>query len=299
MTTPRWDETWHRLIEWTNDQGPSERLAAQILLHDGFMELDPSHPLGGQDGGKDAVCIKDGKRWVMGVYFPRGQQRFTDIEKKFCGDLQGAQANQAEGFAFVTNQELRLAERQTLQSAWLGRVEIYHLERITTILDSPPMATIRKQFLGINDDETKTLVLGGEGGNEPGAGGGGGGVIGSGTGGAGGPGGKVTIFGSEGQAPGAGGGGAGAIGNDAVGGEGGGGGERIEVNIGQEELRELRAAGWEGVVKYEIGRGGKGTEGHGEDGGNTILEFVTPDGKVLKTITARGGKGGKAGKMGG
>ena len=39
----RWDETWHRLREWTNGQGLSERLAAQILLAEGFTNVDPSH----------------------------------------------------------------------------------------------------------------------------------------------------------------------------------------------------------------------------------------------------------------
>jgi hypothetical protein len=62
MATPRWDETWHRLRDWTNGQGPSERLAAQILLNEGFTAFDPSHPLGGKDGGKDAICMKDGMR---------------------------------------------------------------------------------------------------------------------------------------------------------------------------------------------------------------------------------------------
>jgi hypothetical protein len=28
----RWDETWHRLLEWTSGQGPAERLAAQVHL---------------------------------------------------------------------------------------------------------------------------------------------------------------------------------------------------------------------------------------------------------------------------
>ena len=52
----RWDETWHRLRDWTNGQAPSERLAAQILLSVGYTGLDPSHPLGGKDGMKDAVA---------------------------------------------------------------------------------------------------------------------------------------------------------------------------------------------------------------------------------------------------
>jgi hypothetical protein len=61
-------------------------LAAQILLSEGFQGLDPSHPLGEKDGGKDAVCAKDRKRWVTGVYFPRGQQEFKNIHEKFRAD---------------------------------------------------------------------------------------------------------------------------------------------------------------------------------------------------------------------
>ena len=101
----RWDETWHRLREWTNGQGPSERLAAQLLLDAGYENLDPSHPLGGKDGAKDAVCLKKGQRWIMAVYFPRGQQQFAAIKIKFASDLAGVAKNGASGIAFVTNQE--------------------------------------------------------------------------------------------------------------------------------------------------------------------------------------------------
>ena len=150
MTKFRWDETWHRLREWTNGQGPSERLAAQVLVHDGFTEIDPSHPLGGRDGGKDGICIKDGNRWAMAVYFPRGQQAFGAVEEKFVRDLAGAQVHQPYGIAFVTNQELTLAERKSLvESARPIAVELYHLERIATVLDSPAMAEVRKQFLNV------------------------------------------------------------------------------------------------------------------------------------------------------
>ncbi len=77
----RWDETWHKLREWTNGQAQSERLAAQILLHEGYNNLDPSHPIGGKDGGKDAVCNKDNQKYLMAVYFPKGQQKFSAIKK--------------------------------------------------------------------------------------------------------------------------------------------------------------------------------------------------------------------------
>src|SRR4051812_47702952 len=112
MTRNRYDETWHRLREWTKGQAPSERLAAQILVQEGFSDLDPSHPLGGRDGGKDASTKKDGIRYAMAVYFPRGQQTFNAIAAKFEADLAGARRNSAEGVAFVTNQELTLGERE-------------------------------------------------------------------------------------------------------------------------------------------------------------------------------------------
>jgi hypothetical protein len=87
----------------------------------------------------------------MGVYFPRSQQPFKDVKSKFLSDLRGAISNSARGFAFVTNQELMLAERCELaDSVGNLQVELYHLERITSLLDSPPLAATRKQFLGID-----------------------------------------------------------------------------------------------------------------------------------------------------
>lgn len=148
--TYRWDETWHRLREWTNGQAPSERLAAQILVDSGYVGVDPSHPLGGKDGAKDAVCERDGERWIMAVYFPRGQQDFARIQAKFRDDLLGVAKNNAAGIVFVTNQELRLDERETLQkAAGSCKLDLFHLERVTLVLDKPIMSGIRKQFLGL------------------------------------------------------------------------------------------------------------------------------------------------------
>jgi hypothetical protein len=151
--TNRWDETWHRLREWTNGQAPSERLAAQVLLSDGYEGLDPSHPLGGPDGGKDAVCRRDGKTWVMAVYFPRGQQSLSTIKKKLTDDLAGVASNGADAIVFVTNQELTLGERDALKET-VGDIpiDLFHLDRVTTILDQPKMAAVRKQFLAFNQE---------------------------------------------------------------------------------------------------------------------------------------------------
>jgi two-component sensor histidine kinase len=150
------DETWHRLLNWTYGQAPSERLAAQILYDQKFTDIDPSHPLGGRDGGKDALCKKDGQDWIMAAYFPYGQQTFKDIQDKFIGDLAGVAKNNAKGIAFVTNQKLALAERKALKKL-CGAVllEVFHLERITSILDRPHMEKVRQQFLYIDTTPEK------------------------------------------------------------------------------------------------------------------------------------------------
>jgi hypothetical protein len=75
------DETWQRLLNWPYGQAPSERLAGQILLAEGFKNFDPSHPLGGRDGGMDALCMKDGQRWIMAAYFPCCQQTRNSLSR--------------------------------------------------------------------------------------------------------------------------------------------------------------------------------------------------------------------------
>ncbi|NML33571.1 glycine-rich domain-containing protein [Paraburkholderia antibiotica] len=271
----RWDETWHRLREWTNGQAPSERLSAQILTEEGFRDIDPSHPLGGKDGGRDACCEFNGEPWVMAVFFPRGEKSFAEIAAKFASDVEKIKRGDAKGIAFVTNQELRLSERSQLErEAQPLKLSLFHLERITTILDRPNMAAVRKQFLSIDDDApSATHINFGGGGMAPGAGGGGGGAIGDAHGGTGGLGGNTYNFsGSPGTAPGAGGGGAGAFGPGSKGGEGGGGGEykvfKMDVTPGM-------------TIPIKIGEGGKA----GEDGGDTSFGDVV----------AKGGEAGKAG----
>lgn len=295
ILSTRWDETWHRLQKWTNGQAPSERLAAQILISQGFNDLDPSHPLGGPDGGKDAVCYKNGQKWLMAVYFPRGQQNFTRRKRKFIDDFKGVERNGADGIAFVTNQEFSLAERDILtQNSGSTFVEIYHIDRITTILDDPKMASIRKQFLKIDTDDSP-MILGGEGGQSPGAGGGGGSAIGDGAiGGPGGPGGNVNIADQLPIPPyaGAGGGGGAAIGDDAIGGEGGGGGDVVSGTFFVEDLLKMGGT----HLEVEVGRRGEGIQGRdGEDGGDSVLNLVTDNGEKIELVRAKGGKGGRSG----
>ena len=153
-------ETFNRLLNWDRGQAPSERLAAIILSKEGFKGIDPSHPLGGKDGLKDMTLSFDGKRWIGAVYFPRGQQTFSDIKNKFTHDLDGIKANNAEGLAFVTNQELRLRERKMLSELALDiDVQIYHLERISSLLNTPSFYGIRMEFLEIEMSKEEQLAF--------------------------------------------------------------------------------------------------------------------------------------------
>lgn len=145
----RMDETHKRLIDWTYGQ-LSERLAAQVLIDQGYENLDPSHPCGGKDGGLDGICTKDGRRFVMAVSFPRGQQDFSKIKSKFLRDVDLARRHSPEGVAFVTNQEIKLAERKVLQDAAEDLIiDLFHLERVALVLDQPHMGSVRQQFLDI------------------------------------------------------------------------------------------------------------------------------------------------------
>lgn len=118
MSSPN---TWLQLLHWDTGSTQSERFAADILELDGFRSIDPAHPLGGPDGRQDMALRKAGRRWIAAAYFPTGQKSFSEIQAKFANDARGVESNQAEGFAFVTNQELTLAQRDTL-SGYLAKL---------------------------------------------------------------------------------------------------------------------------------------------------------------------------------
>lgn len=151
-------ETWRRLLEWDGGHATAERLAAHILRMDGFESIDPSHPLGGPDGLKDVVCRRGKDKWIGAAHFPRGQQKFGQMRAKLAEDIQGVESNKALGIAFVTNQELTLGERaQLAESNADVALELYHLERVASILDSPPCYGLRLEFLDIEMTKEEQL----------------------------------------------------------------------------------------------------------------------------------------------
>lgn len=152
------DETWHHLLHWKFNSVQAERLAMQVLQDQGFADFDPHRQLGGPDNGKDGLCQKDGKTWVVQVYFPSQPQKFRNILNKFQHDLEGARRNNANGMVFFANQELSLSERAGLRAlAGELALEIFHVERIAAILDQPHMAQVRQQLLGISPPSPNSL----------------------------------------------------------------------------------------------------------------------------------------------
>jgi len=153
----RGQEAWKRLLDWHDGQTSAERLASRLLNLIGYSNVDLSHPLGGPDGKKDIICKKDGKKWVVGVYFPNGQKKFKKIEEKFENDLKGVDQNDADGFVFVTNQELKISEKKDLKQKEKFDIELIHLEALASLMDAPLGYALRMEFLDIEMNKEEQL----------------------------------------------------------------------------------------------------------------------------------------------
>ena len=128
----------------------SERLSAGILHLERYESVDPQHPLGGRDGGKDIVFAKEGERWIAACFFPPTEPSAAEVKTKFQDDVKGVKANDGKGIAFFVNQHLTISERNELLALSDGlKAEIYHVERIRGILDDPRGYGLRLEYLGI------------------------------------------------------------------------------------------------------------------------------------------------------
>lgn len=138
------------LRDWRYGQVQAERLTGAVLHLEGYEDVDPQHPLGGPDGLKDALCRREGLLWVAAAYFPQTPVSFRDIQNKFNDDAVGVIKNNANGFLFFVNQRLTVGERSTLiGDLAIQNVEIYHLERLISVLNSPKGCGARLEFLRI------------------------------------------------------------------------------------------------------------------------------------------------------
>ena len=144
------------LKDWRFGQTQAERLVSTLLHIEGFESVDPQHPLGGPDGAKDLLCRKGRKLWVAAAYFPTTGPSFNEIVEKYKSDFEGVAGNRADAFAFFCNQHLTIGQRKQLLDH-VGRVpvEIYHLERMRSILDSPKGCGARLEYLRIPMSEAE------------------------------------------------------------------------------------------------------------------------------------------------
>lgn len=139
------------LAQWEKGSVDAERLCADLLRLDDFEDVDPQHPRGGPDGGKDILCAKDGNTFVAAVHFARDPIKFGKTKEKFKSDLSASTKHNCDGFIFLTNQELNVGERSELErlaAAAAKRCLIYHRERLRVMLDSPQGYGLRLGHLG-------------------------------------------------------------------------------------------------------------------------------------------------------
>lgn len=145
-------DTELRLLHWRGGTASAERLVGAVLTAKGF-DVDPQSPLGGPDGGKDLICLREGRTYVAAITFPLIPQDFKALRGKFDSDLKKALKHKPDGFLFLTNQRLTPKQRQQLEGRarkkGVHEVEIQHVERLVAFLDSPLGYGIRQRFLGV------------------------------------------------------------------------------------------------------------------------------------------------------
>lgn len=148
------------LWDWRYGQTQAERLCAGVLQVEGFQDIDPQSPLGGPDDRKDILCTRDGESWLAAVYFPPTRSNAQNVREKFLHDLEGVARHKRDKFAFFTNQRVTPGERASLaSSATPVPVELYHQERIRSILDSPRGYGLRLEYLRIPMTEEEQYSL--------------------------------------------------------------------------------------------------------------------------------------------
>lgn len=145
------------LLNWDKGTPDAERMCAQLLKLEGYEKIDPQHPLGGPDQKKDIVCYKHNKKYVAACYFPTGEHAFTVLQKKFNNDIEGVEQNKADGFIFITNQKITQKNREKLIEKHKFSIDIYHNERILTLLNAPTGYGIRLEYLNIPLSEEEQI----------------------------------------------------------------------------------------------------------------------------------------------
>lgn len=155
-------ETDQRLKSYldTNQLHREQMCRAVLAIDRRFSNVQPRHPRGGPDGGRDMEATYRREQKAFGaVGFVNeandSRDQKTKITAKFKEDLENALAadKQPAVFVFFTNVNLTLGEKHDLtelaKAAGISFCEIFDRERIRIELDSPDGFCIRFHYLQI------------------------------------------------------------------------------------------------------------------------------------------------------
>lgn len=154
-----------------SNQVMRERLCLAILpLLGPYTRERPRRPKGGPDGGRDIEAVYDGSLIVWGaVGFRNGggidEVARREAQKKFRFDLDRAieENPMLPGFVFFTNIDLTPGIIEGLKQIAIGKgltvVDVFDIEWLRHVLDSPEGMIARLQYLEIPMSTTEQIVL--------------------------------------------------------------------------------------------------------------------------------------------
>lgn len=144
----------------TNQLHREQMCRAVLAIDKRFSDVQPRHPRGGPDGGRDIEAVfRHGQRAFGAVGFVNqandSDEQKRKIKGKFSSDLQSAVSAEPKPdvFVFFTNISLTIGEKDTLvadaKAAKFIYCDIFDRERIRIILDNADGFSIRFQYLGL------------------------------------------------------------------------------------------------------------------------------------------------------
>lgn len=148
----------------TNQLHREQMCGAILAIDKRFSDVQPRHPRGGPDGGRDIEAIFRGDQITFGaVGFVNqandSKEHKKTIKEKFFSDLKSAISSDIKPstFVFFTNINLTISEKELLideaKKHQIIHCEILDRERLRISLDSPDGFSIRFQYLNITLSE--------------------------------------------------------------------------------------------------------------------------------------------------
>jgi hypothetical protein len=154
-----------------SNQVMRERMCLALLpLLGQYTREQSRRPKGGPDGGRDMEALLEGQILIWGaVGFKNGggsdNSSRAEIQNKFKDDLRRALEENPDlsGFVFFTNVDLTPFDKNKLvtyaQTQGISFIDIFDLERLRHVLDTPEGLIPRLQYLNIPMTPTEQIAL--------------------------------------------------------------------------------------------------------------------------------------------